>query len=66
MRPLKVGQIESRMALIGEGLKPGERIVVDGQYKLQPGSHVKAAESSDKGGADGAKPNPKTHSGKRP
>jgi len=40
MRPLKVAQIESGMALIDEGLKPGERIVVDGQYKLQPGSHV--------------------------
>src|SRR5213594_382454 len=65
MRPLKVAQIESGMALIDEGLKPGERIVVDGQYKLQPGSHVKAAESSDKGGADGAKPNAKTHSGKK-
>src|SRR5437867_2053311 len=45
MRPLKVAQIESGMALIDEGLKPGERIVVDGQYKLQPGSHVQPAES---------------------
>jgi len=45
LRPVKVAQIESGMALIDEGLKPGERIVVDGQYKLQPGSHVQPAES---------------------
>jgi multidrug efflux system membrane fusion protein len=29
------------MALINEGLQPGERVVVDGQYKLQPGARVK-------------------------
>ena len=43
-RPLKVAQIEGGMALIDEGLKSGERVVVDGQYKLQPGSHVKPPE----------------------
>jgi len=43
-RPLKVAQIEGGMALIDEGLKSGERVVVDGQYKLQPGSRVKPAE----------------------
>lgn len=41
MRPLKVAQIEDGIALIDAGLRPGEPIVVDGQYKLQPGSHVK-------------------------
>jgi membrane fusion protein, multidrug efflux system len=50
MRPLKVAQIEGGMALIDEGLKPGERVVVDGQYKLQPGSHVKRAEPAAGGG----------------
>jgi multidrug efflux system membrane fusion protein len=45
MRPLKVAQIESGTALIESGLNGGERVVVDGQYKLQPGSHVKPAES---------------------
>ena len=59
-------QIESGMALIEEGLKPGERVVVDGQNKLQPGSHVKPVESSGKGGADGAQPNAKTYPGKKP
>jgi multidrug efflux system membrane fusion protein len=45
MRPLKVAQIESGTALIESGLAPGERVVLDGQYKLRPGSLVKPAES---------------------
>jgi len=46
MAPVKVGQIDQGQALIETGLTPGERVVVDGQYKLQPGSKVKSAESS--------------------
>ena len=61
MRPLKVAQIEGGMALIDEGLKPGERVVVDGQYKLQPGSHVKPTESPAGGAVDGAQPGARTH-----
>jgi multidrug efflux system membrane fusion protein len=40
MRPIKVGQTEANLALIDEGLKAGDQVVVDGQYKLQAGSHV--------------------------
>jgi len=40
--PVKVAQIEKGEALIDQGLKPGQRVVTDGQYKLQVGSHVKA------------------------
>jgi multidrug efflux system membrane fusion protein len=46
MAPLKVGQIDQGQALIESGLTAGQRVVVDGQYKLQPGSKVKAADSS--------------------
>src|SRR5262249_27111848 len=46
MAPLKVGQIDQGQALIESGLTAGQRVVVDGQYKLQPGSKVKSAESS--------------------
>jgi multidrug efflux system membrane fusion protein len=46
MAPLKVAQIDQGQALIENGLSPGERVVVDGQYKLQPGSKVRPAESS--------------------
>ncbi|MGO9246902.1 MAG: efflux RND transporter periplasmic adaptor subunit [Verrucomicrobiia bacterium] len=41
VRPVKVAQIEQGEALIDDGLKANERVVVDGQYKLQVGSHVK-------------------------
>jgi multidrug efflux system membrane fusion protein len=40
MRPIKVGRTEATIALVENGLKAGEQVVVDGQYKLQPGSHV--------------------------
>jgi multidrug efflux system membrane fusion protein len=50
VRPVKVGQIELGQALIEEGLVPGEQVVVDGQYKLQPGALVKIAEATGEGG----------------
>jgi multidrug efflux system membrane fusion protein len=40
MRPVTVNQIDSGLALIDDGLQEGEQVVVDGQYKLQPGSKV--------------------------
>jgi multidrug efflux system membrane fusion protein len=40
MQPIKVAQTEGNLALVDEGLKPGQQVVVDGQYKLQPGAHV--------------------------
>ena len=39
-RPVKVAQISGGQALIDSGLKANEQVVVDGQYKLQPGTHV--------------------------
>jgi multidrug efflux system membrane fusion protein len=41
-RPVEVAQIDADTALIDKGLVPGERVVVDGQYKLQAGSRVAA------------------------
>lgn len=43
VRAIKVAQIDQGQALIQSGLEPGERVVVDGQYKLQPGAKVKVA-----------------------
>jgi membrane fusion protein, multidrug efflux system len=40
-RPVKVAQISSGQALIESGLKANEQVVVDGQYKLQPGTRVR-------------------------
>jgi multidrug efflux system membrane fusion protein len=51
VRPIKVSQVNQGQALIDVGLTANEQIVVDGQYKLQAGSHVtilhgKAAEEA--------------------
>jgi multidrug efflux system membrane fusion protein len=39
-RNITVAQISNGQALIDSGLAANEQVVVDGQYKLQPGSHV--------------------------
>ena len=43
-RPIKVARQEENKAIIDEGLTPGERVVVDGQYRLQPGSKIRIVE----------------------
>ena len=53
MRPIKVAQIDNGEALIDDGLKAGEVVVVDGQYKLQDGSKIRAAEPA--GAAGGSR-----------
>ena len=40
IRPVKVAQIWEGQALVDSGLTANEQVVVDGQYKLQPGTHV--------------------------
>jgi len=40
IRPIKVAQISEGQALIDSGLQANQQVVVDGQYKLQPGAHV--------------------------
>jgi multidrug efflux system membrane fusion protein len=40
VRPVKVAQIWQGQALVDSGLNANEQVVVDGQYKLQPGTHV--------------------------
>jgi multidrug efflux system membrane fusion protein len=39
-RPVKVAQIWEGQALVDSGLRANEQVVVDGQYKLQPGTHI--------------------------
>src|ERR1700752_3263401 len=51
IRQIKVAQVSDGQALIDSGLDANEQVVVDGQYKLQPGAHVqllhgKAAEEA--------------------
>jgi multidrug efflux system membrane fusion protein len=49
-RPIEVSQIESGLALIAQGLEPGEQVVIDGQYRLQPGSKVTVQAPAQAGG----------------
>jgi len=39
-QPIQLIQIQDGLAVIGGGLAAGERVVVDGQYKLKPGAKV--------------------------
>jgi multidrug efflux system membrane fusion protein len=52
MRAVTVDEISEGQALIDSGLKPNETVVLEGQYRLEPGSlveelHGKEAESAD-------------------
>ena len=56
-RPIEVGSTEGDLAVVTRGLKVGEQVVVDGQYKLRDGSRVlakPAAGMADKGTGAGA------------
>lgn len=39
-RPVGVVQQGNKTAVIGSGLKPGEQVVIAGQSRIQPGTHV--------------------------
>ncbi|HUI06790.1 MAG TPA: efflux RND transporter periplasmic adaptor subunit [Verrucomicrobiae bacterium] len=52
VRPVKVAQIAQGQALIDEGLRAGESVVVDGQYRLQDGSRVKINSSGKAGDSE--------------
>jgi membrane fusion protein, multidrug efflux system len=43
-RLIKVGQTTGDQTIVTSGLAEGERIVVNGQYKLRSGSHVTATD----------------------
>jgi multidrug efflux system membrane fusion protein len=70
IRPIKVGPIEQEMALIEQGLQAGERVVVDGQYRLQPGSKVNPSGQREgrtgPPGAGGKRPGGAGNAGKPP
>jgi len=59
IRPITVAQISDGQALIDSGLTANERVVVDGQYKLQPsipvtvtGANFRAEGESESGKCD--------------
>jgi multidrug efflux system membrane fusion protein len=68
MRPIKVGQTEANLAIVESGLKPGEDVVIDGQYKLQPGAHVQitSPQNAQASPASSAKPSATAGKWKKP
>jgi membrane fusion protein, multidrug efflux system len=44
-RPVEVAAVQDGVAVISKGLTPGEKIVVEGQYRLTNGSRVRLAPS---------------------
>jgi multidrug efflux system membrane fusion protein len=52
-QPITVLQIQDGTAVIGSGLAANQRVVVDGQYKLKPGSRVTEVGRAASGAAGG-------------
>jgi membrane fusion protein, multidrug efflux system len=50
IRKVSVAETEDNLAVIGKGLKAGETVVVDGQYRLDDGTKVSLEQPSSKGG----------------
>jgi multidrug efflux system membrane fusion protein len=44
VQPIKVSQTGSGQAVVADGLTPGQKVVVEGQYRVQPGTPVRATE----------------------
>src|SRR5450830_282865 len=54
LQPVKVARIQDGIAVLSDGLQQSQRVVLDGQYKLKPGSSVvenKAKADATKGSA---------------
>jgi multidrug efflux system membrane fusion protein len=58
MQPIKVAETTDGKSVIDSGLAAGDRVVVDGQYRLTPGAHVTEmrAAGSAQVAASGARP----------
>lgn len=54
-QPIALVQIQDGIAVIGSGVAAGQRVVVDGQYKLRPGSHVTEVVRAASGAAAGGR-----------
>ena len=60
IRPVKLGMMQQGQWAILDGLRPGDRVIVDGLQKVQPGQPAKV------GGAAATRPTPaKTPTAKR-
>ncbi|MCH8686598.1 efflux RND transporter periplasmic adaptor subunit [Pedomonas mirosovicensis] len=55
-RPVRLGDLLGDRWIINEGLKPGERVIVEGLLKAQPGARVKVTEAQAKPAGAAAPP----------
>ena len=55
-RPVEVIAVQDGIAILGKGLAPGERVVVDGQFRLTNGVHVRLLAPATSGTAGPAGP----------
>jgi multidrug efflux system membrane fusion protein len=53
-QPIHVAQMQEGMAIVDQGLKAGQTVVLDGQYKLRPGSTIRVQAPGGKPAAGGA------------
>jgi len=56
LRKIKVSQSIDGRSVVDEGLKPGERVITGGQFKVQPGSLISTAVASSDTAQDKVKP----------
>jgi len=56
LRKIKVSQSIDGRSVVDEGLKPGERVITGGQFKVQPGSPISTAVASSDTAQDKVKP----------
>mgnify|MGYP003438105736 CR=1 FL=1 len=54
-RPVKLGTMVSGQWAILDGLKPGDRVIVDGLQKVQPGQPVRVAQPKGRASAPASK-----------
>lgn len=56
MRPVQVDRIEGDLALIRDGISPGEQVVSEGQGRLRAGARVQTRAPADDAGDGGVEP----------
>lgn len=44
--PVQVARIQDGIAVIAKGLDAGQRVVIDGQYKVKPGVHIREQQAA--------------------
>jgi multidrug efflux system membrane fusion protein len=52
LQPVEVGSAEGNTTIVASGLKAGQRVVTDGQYRVTPGAAVADAKDGHQGGKE--------------